>query len=101
MKLVKGDDMNDSLDDLLTQLRTQGVDRELGFVERDVRRHIAEARLARAAFVPARMAAVGIALVLGTSVGGLTAASAIAAPRPSIFASADALAPSTLLDGRL
>lgn len=100
MKLVKGDDMNDSLDDLLTQLRTQGVDRELGFVERDVRRHIADARSARAGLAPARMAAIGIALVLGTSVGGLTAASAVAAPRPSIFASADALAPSTLLEGR-
>jgi hypothetical protein len=46
------------------------------------------------------MTAVGIALVLGTGVGGLTAASAIAAPKPSIFATADALAPSTLLEGR-
>ena len=92
--------MHDPLDDLLAQLRNQEPDRELGFVERDVRRHIAQARSAGAGLAPARVAAVGIALVLGTSVGGLTAASAVAAPRVSIFASADALAPSTLLEGR-
>lgn len=93
--------MTDQLNNLLAQLRDGGLDRELGFVERDVCRHIAEERSARAGIAPARMAAVGIALVLGTGVGGLTAASAIAAPRPSIFADADALAPSTLLEGPL
>ena len=92
--------MNDRLDSLLAQLRDQELDRELGAVEYDVGRVIAHARSARAELVPARVAAVGIALVLGTGVGGLTAASAIAAPKPSIFASAEALAPSTLLEGR-
>ena len=92
--------MTDRLNSLLTQLRDQDLDRELGAVEYDVRRRIAHERSARAGLAPARMAAVGIALVLGTGVGGLTAASAVAAPKPSIFASADALAPSTLLEGR-
>lgn len=92
--------MNDRLDSLLTQLRDQDLDRELGAVEYDVHRRIAHERSARAGLAPARMTAVGIALVLGTGVGGLTAASAIAAPKPSIFATADALAPSTLLEGR-
>jgi len=93
-------DMNDRLDSLLTELRDQDLDRELGTVEYDVRRRIAHERSARAGLAPARMAAIGIALVLGTGVGGLTAASAVAAPKPSIFASAYALAPSTLLEGR-
>jgi hypothetical protein len=88
--------LNDRLDRLLTQLRDQDLDRELGAVEYDVHRLIAHERSARAGLAPARMAAVGIALVLGTGVGGLTAASA---PKPSIFATADALAPSTLLEG--
>ena len=92
--------MNDRLDSLITQLRDQDLDRELGAVEYDVRRLIAREQSARAGLAPARMAAVGIALVLGTGVGGLTAASAVAAPRSSIFATADALAPSTLLEGR-
>lgn len=91
--------MNSRLDSLLTQLRDQDLDRELGAVEYDVHLRIAHERSVRASLAPARMAAVGIALVLGTGVGGLTAASA-AAPKPSIFASADALAPSTLLEGR-
>jgi hypothetical protein len=93
-------DMNDRLDSLLTQLRDQDLDRELSAVEYNVRQRIAHDRAARTGLAPTRMAAVGVALLLGTSVGGLTAASAIAAPKPSIFASADALAPSTLLEGR-
>ena len=92
--------MNDGLDSLLAQLRDQALDRELSAVEHDVRRLIAHDRSASAGFAPVRLAAVGIALVLGTGVGGLTAASALAAPRSSIFASADALAPSSLLEGR-
>ena len=44
--------------------------------------------------------AIGLALIVGAGVGGLTAATAMAAPRPSIFAATHALAPSTLLDGR-
>lgn len=95
-------DMNDRLDSLLTQLRDQDLDRELGAIEYDVRRRIAHERSARAGLAPVRVGAVSLALalVLGTGVGGLTAASAVAAPKPSIFASADALAPSTLLEGR-
>lgn len=92
--------MDDRLDNLLTQLRDQGPDRELGAVEYDVRRRLADQRSAKAGLAPARVAAVGLALVLGTGVGGLTAAGAIAAPRASIFAATNALAPSSLLEGR-
>ena len=92
-------DMDNQLDSLLTQLRDRDLDRELGAVEHDVRRRIAHDRSARAGLAPARMAAVSIALVLGTGIGGLTAASAVAPPRSSIFATANALAPSSLLEG--
>ncbi len=91
--------MNDQLDSLLTQLRGQRLDRELGMVEHDVQRRLAHERASTVGLGPARAAAVGLALVLGTAVGGLTAASAFAAPRVSIFAAADALAPSSLLEG--
>ncbi|MDP1630214.1 MAG: hypothetical protein Q8L66_02205 [Caulobacter sp.] len=91
--------MTNRLDSLLRQLREQDLDRDLSAVELGVYRHIALERSARASMVPARLVAVGIALILGTGVGGLTAASTVDAPRTSIFAAADALAPSTLLDG--
>ncbi|MBI5938924.1 MAG: hypothetical protein HY859_00710 [Caulobacterales bacterium] len=85
------------------QIHTVLTDNGIQFADppkNDVGRRIAHERSARAGLAPARMAAIGIALVLGTGVDGLTAASAVAAPKPSIFASADALAPSTLLEGR-
>ena len=91
--------MNDRLDNLLTQLRAQEMDRELGEVEYDVQRRLARERSANAGLGYARVAAVGVALVLGTGVGGLTAATAVAAPRTSIFAATNALAPSSLLEG--
>lgn len=91
--------MNDRLDSLLTQLRAQGPDRELGAIEHDVRRRLAHEQAATAGLRPARAVAVGLALVLGTGVGGMTAATAVVAPRTSIFAATEALAPSSLLEG--
>lgn len=92
--------MNDGLDTLLARLRDQAIDRELGSVEDDVQRRLSRrAASAGHGLAPAHAAAIGIALILGTGVGGFTAASALAAPRPSIFAATDALAPSTLLEG--
>lgn len=93
--------MDNRLDTLLAQLRAQAPDRALHALEVDVQRRLAgRARQMSPGFAPARATAVALALVLGVGVGGLTAATAATAARPSIFAAADALAPSTLLDGR-
>ena len=93
--------MDNRIDTLLAQLRAQGPDRDLRALEVDVQRRLARReRPAGLGFTPARATAVGLALVLGAGVGGLTAATAATAARPSIFAAADALAPSTLLEGR-
>ncbi len=92
--------MTDKLDSLLAQLREQPSDHPLVGLELRV-----QSRLRRRAHRevslfagPVRAAAVGLALRLGAGVGGLSAASAMAAPKPSLFAATDALAPSTLLD---
>lgn len=92
--------MTDKLDSLLAQLREQPVDHPLVGLELRVQSRMRshEHRGAKFFASPARAAAVGLALMLGAGVGGLSAASAMAAPKPSLFAAADALAPSTLLD---
>jgi hypothetical protein len=93
--------MDNRLDRLLAQLRTQAADRDLRALEVDVQGRLARrARQGSLDFAPARATAVALALVMGAGVGGLTAATAAAATRPSIFAATDALAPSTLLEGR-
>jgi|GEM_PF-2179087 len=91
--------MDDRLDGLLAQLRARPLDQSLGAVEGDVRRQLAQRASPAGLGLPyARVIAVALALVFGTGVGSLTAA-AVAAPRTSLFGSAEALAPSTLLDG--
>lgn len=91
--------MNERLDHLLAQLRAQAPDRALGALEVDVQRRLKRREHATGVgFAPARALAVGLAMMVGTGIGGFTAA-AVAAPKPSLFADADALAPSTLLDG--
>lgn len=91
--------MNERLDNLLAQLRAQATDRALGALEIDVQHRLARReRVAGVGFTPVRALAVGLAMMFGTGIGGFTAA-AVAAPKPSLFADADALAPSTLLDG--
>lgn len=93
--------MDNRLDTLLAQLRTQAADHDLRALEVDVQGRLAgRARQAGLGLAPARATAVALALVLGVGVGGLTAATAATTARPSIFAAADALAPSTLLEGR-
>lgn len=91
--------MSDEIDRLLSQLSAEGSDHPLGQLEGDVQRRLSvrrrEARVAR----PARVAALALSLALGTGVGGMTAANAIASPAIHLFEEADSLAPSTLLDG--
>lgn len=90
--------MSGDLDRWMNELDRRPPDRDLVTLEYDVQQRIARAPLAWVASAPLRAATVGMALVLGIGIGGLTAAGA-AQPRPSLFAAADALAPSTLLDG--
>lgn len=91
--------MQNTLDRLLAELGAQPPDRDLVALETDVRQRIARAGHGLFSPAPVRAAMVAMALVLGVGIGGLTAASAVTSPRPSLFAAADALAPSTLLDG--
>lgn len=91
--------MQNTLDRLLADLGKQPLDRDLTALEVDVQQRIASPGRAWFSFAPMRAAMVSMALALGVGVGGFTAASAVAKPRPSLFAATDALAPSTLLDG--
>lgn len=92
--------MTDKLDALLAQLRDLPSDHPLIGLELRVQSRIGghAQRYARGVAGPVRAAIVGLALVLGAGVGGLSAASAMAAPKAGLFAASDALAPSTLLD---
>lgn len=93
--------MSDELDRLLSQLSAAAVDHPLGRLESDVQRRVAGRRGDARMVGPARFAALGLSLVLGTGVGGITAATAIAGPSIHLFEEADSLAPSTLLEGGL
>ncbi len=93
--------MSDELDQLLSQLSAEGLDHPLGRLESDVQRRLAIRRGDARVAGPARFAALALSLVLGTGVGGMTAASAIAGPSVHLFEEADSLAPSTLLEGGL
>lgn len=96
--------MNQSLDDLVQDLRRQEMDRDLSQLEPAVWRRIGGARIERAAasgFAPVRMATVVMALVVGAAVGSASAVAAVAAPKEaSAFALDSRLAPSNLLEAR-
>ena len=96
--------MTDRLDQLMASLAAAPTDHALdGFdarVARGVAAYRQEARTA-ASLAPARLASVGLALAIGITAGGVTAASAISPPKQfNSFALHPDLAPSTLLDGR-
>ncbi|MBX3478812.1 MAG: hypothetical protein KF842_00280 [Caulobacter sp.] len=92
--------MTDKLDALLAQLRDLPSDHPLIGLELRVQAGIGRhaSRHAGGAGGSLRAAMVGLALMLGAGVGAFSAASAMAAPKAGLFAAADALAPSTLLD---
>lgn len=96
--------MNPHMDDLIEDLRTQAIDRDLSPLEPAVWRRIGGARIERArdfGFAPVRMAAVVMALVVGAAVGGASAVAAASAPQETaVFALNSHLAPSTLLEAR-
>jgi hypothetical protein len=92
--------MTGRLDHLVTRLAEAPTDRALDGFGAEILRDIAQRRTqARAAVAMAPVGAAGIAfaLLLGVTVGSLTAVGA----RPSVssFSMATALAPSTLLEG--
>jgi hypothetical protein len=95
--------MNDRLNHLVEQLAAAPTDRSLDDLDARIARSIAERRAeARVAWAltPVRVAAVGVALVMGVAAGGVTAASSVAPhPAGAVFAASD-LAPSSLLEGR-
>ena len=96
--------MSDRLDDLLDRLAAAPMDRGLDGLEADVGRAIRRRRgetRTTLMLAPVRIASVGLALAMGVTAGGVTAAAAMAGPRPAgAFSGAADLAPSTLLEGR-
>ena len=96
--------MSDRLDELVRRLAGSPADRPLDGLEADIGRRILESRRearTTTALAPVRIASVGLALAMGITVGGVTAAAAMAGTRPSgVFSAATQLAPSTLLEGR-
>lgn len=96
--------MSDRLDDLLGKLAAAPIDRGLEGLEADVGRAIRRRRgdlHTTALLAPVRIASIGLALAMGITAGGVTAAAAMAGQRPSgVFSGAANLAPSTLLEGR-
>ena len=101
--------MNDPIDDLIKRLAATTTDRSLAGFETEVGRRIRRRPFASwppfgtwtmTALAPARVIAVGLALVVGATAGGLAAASALTpASQMDSFDVALTLAPSTLLEG--
>lgn len=94
--------MNQRLDHLVERLAAAPADRTLEGLEAGVSRSIvarrAQSRVS-AAFAPVGVASVGLALAIGLTAGGVTAAtSAAAEPKAGSFLVASNLAPSSLLD---
>ncbi len=94
--------MSERLDHLLDRLGASATGRSLDGLEADVMRSLARAeadRRASSALAPFQVLAVGLALVMGVTAGGLAAASTV--ERPSQLGALSAgvhLAPSTLLE---
>lgn len=97
--------MSDRIDELIARLAAAPPDHPLQALEGEISAAVSarartEARVERA-LAPLGAASVGLALVLGLAVGGMTAAGAAAKPGhdAGAFSVAPALAPSTLLEG--
>ena len=99
--------MSERLDQLVERLNASLTDRSMEHFDADVVRGVvrlqaqaqAQARATRA-IAPVRVASIGLALAIGVTAGGVTAAASITAPRNAGgFPVAADLAPSTLLDG--
>jgi hypothetical protein len=94
--------MIDRLDEAMAALAAAPTDRPLDNLEAEVVRRIvgrrARARLA-AEFAPVGLSSVALALAIGLAAGSLTASAHLHTARhPNVFAVAESLAPSTLLE---
>ncbi|MEW6597018.1 MAG: hypothetical protein AB1429_05930 [Pseudomonadota bacterium] len=94
--------MSERLDQLIAQLAAAPADCALGQLEADIGRSIrarrSQARTAEA-LTPVALGAVGLAMAVGLTVGGASAAAAAASVRHAeSFTAASELAPSTLLE---
>jgi hypothetical protein len=94
--------MSERLNEWVDRLAASPPDRDLDGLEAQIARRI---RLRRrddrtaTLLAPVRVATIGLALAVGVTAGGVTAATAT--PRaPGAFSAATELAPSTLLEGR-
>ncbi len=94
--------MSERLDHLLDRLASSATGRSLEDLEADVIRGLARVEADRrtsAAVAPFRILAVGLALAMGVTAGGLAAASTVERPSQAGALSAGVhLAPSTLLE---
>lgn len=95
--------MRDDMDQLMARLAAGSPERSLDGFEQAVLRDLAQRRediRATNALAPIRMAAVGMALAIGVTAGGVAAATNVGQPRQfSPFSTTAHLAPSTLLEG--
>jgi hypothetical protein len=95
--------MEERLDQLFKRLATTPPDRSLDFLDVEVVRTIVKQRRearTTSALEPIRFASIGMALAMGVTVGGFTAANALTpASQPGAFPMAADLAPSSLLEG--
>jgi len=90
------------LDAWMSELAEAPSDRNLAGLEARIRRDIADLRRQERtvrALAPARVIALGVAVVIGAVAGGTMALSALHAPPSGVFAAGSDLAPSTLLAG--
>ena len=94
--------MSERLDDLLDRLGASATGRSLDSLEADVMRGLARAEADRrtaSALAPLQALAVGLALIMGVTAGGLAAASTVDRPSQGGALSIGAhLAPSSLLE---
>ena len=95
--------MSERLDHLLDRLSTADAGFSAPGLEVDVMRGVARAegdRRTAARLAPFRVGAVGLALVMGVTAGGLAAARTAGGPsQAGALSAASSLAPSTLLAG--
>lgn len=95
--------MSDRIDQLIGRLAAAAPDRPLQALEGEITAALARRRTearAERALAPLGAASVGLAMVVGLVVGGMTAgASATPGRDAGAFAVAPTLAPSTLLEG--
>lgn len=94
--------MTDKLNELLTRLARQPLDRSLAGLESDVQRALNERHyntFAWFVFEPLQFATLSVALLVGITIGGINGASKATISEASLLAPDMKLAVSTILEG--